>query len=138
MDVPKTHVSCCETQPPAASCDCACSSAPTLLFPCSGGSDVGALSDQAARQLTAQGIAKMYCLAGVGGRVSGILASTQAAEKIVAIDGCPLNCAKATLTQAGFTKFKHLNLTELGMLKGQSPVTPERITHVMNAVKSRL
>ncbi len=107
MEETRTSESCCSNQPQPASCEC--SSAPTLLFPCSGGSDVGALSDQTARQLTAAGTAKMYCLAGIGGRVSGILASTQSADKIVAIDGCPLNCAKATLEQAGFSDFAHFN-----------------------------
>ena len=121
---------------PQASCDCC--GAPALIFPCSGGSDVGALTDQAARQLTTAGIGKMYCLAGVGGRVSGILASTQGADKILAIDGCPLNCAKATLEQAGFTNFNHLNLTALGMPKGQSPVTGERLTQIVNEVRTLL
>lgn len=136
MDVQETKVSCCETQPQAASCDCC--SASSLLFPCSGGSDVGALSDQAARQLTTEGIAKMYCLAGIGGRVSGILASTKAAERIVAIDGCPLNCAKATLEQAGFSDFVHLNLQEIGMAKGRTPVTDEHINRVAEQIKVRI
>ena len=37
-------------------------------FPCSGASDVGGLSDQAARQMALDGTGKMYCLAGIGGR----------------------------------------------------------------------
>ena len=118
--------------------NCECSSAPTLLFPCSGGSDVGALTDQAARQLTVSGMGKMYCLAGIGGRVSGILKSTEVADRIVAIDGCPLNCAKATLEQAGFSDFAHLNLAEIGIPKGQSPVTTERISEVVKEVQNLL
>ena len=47
---------------------CSCSSAPKLIFPCSGASDVGGLSDQAARQMTKDGTGKMYCQAGIGGR----------------------------------------------------------------------
>lgn len=117
---------------------CDCYGAPILIFPCSGGSDVGALSDQAARQMTAAGIGKMYCLAGIGGRVSGILASTQGAERILAIDGCPLNCAKATLEQAGITNFNHINLKEIGMSKGQSPVTEERLTRISDEARSLL
>ena len=82
----------------------ACSGAPKLIFPCSGGSDVGALADRAARQMTRDGSGKMYCLAGIGGRVPGILASTENAANILAIDGCPLNCAKKTLELAGFSR----------------------------------
>jgi uncharacterized metal-binding protein len=136
MEEKQTNQPCCGSQAQATSCECA--SAPTLLFPCSGGSDVGGLSDHAARQLTAEGIAKMYCLAGVGGRISGILASTQSADNIIAIDGCPLNCAKATLEQAGFTKFTHFNLHEVGMQKGKSPVTDEHVHQVAEQIKVRL
>jgi uncharacterized metal-binding protein len=69
----------------------------------------------------------MFCLAGVGGRVSGIMASTAAAEKILAIDGCPLNCVKACLEQAGFTKFEHVQLADIGLAKGKSPANEANI-----------
>ena len=106
---------------------CCCSAAPKLLFACSGAADVGGLSDQVARKLTADGVAKMFCLAGIGGRVSGILKTTEAASKIMAIDGCPLNCARKTLEEAGFTDFTHVQLADLGFKKGESPVTEERV-----------
>jgi len=112
---------------------CACGSAPKLIFPCSGGSDVGELSDQAARKLTKDGAGKMYCLAGIGGRVSGIMVSTESAAKILAIDGCPLNCARKTLEQAGFLKFEHLSLEDIGLKKGISPVSPETLEIVVRA-----
>ena len=117
---------------------CACGGAPKLIFPCSGGSDVGALADLAARQMTRDGSSKMYCLAGIGGRVSGILASTEIAAKILAIDGCPLNCAKKTLELAGFSEFDHLCLTDIGFQKGQSPATPENVAKVAQAAAPKL
>jgi uncharacterized metal-binding protein len=100
-----------------------CSEAPKLIFACSGAADVGAIADQAARRMAKDGIGKMFCLAGVGGRVSGIMKTTESAEKILVIDGCPLDCAKSCLEQAGFTKFKHLQLAELGLEKGKSPIS---------------
>ena len=106
---------------------CSCSSAPKLIFPCSGGSDVGAIADQAARKLTKEGKGKMYCLAGIGGRVSGIMATTESAEKILAIDGCPVNCSRKTLELAGYKNIGHLLLSDIGLEKGKSPVTPENI-----------
>ncbi len=112
---------------------CCCSAAPKLVFACSGGADVGALADQVARKLTADGVAKMFCLAGIGGRVSGILKTTEAASKIVAIDGCPLNCARKSLEEAGFTDFGHVQLADLGFKKGESPVTEERVLTVAMA-----
>ncbi|MEI8246920.1 MAG: putative zinc-binding protein [Lentisphaerota bacterium] len=118
--------------------NCACSAAPKLIFPCSGAADVGAIADQAARQLTREGIGRMFCLAGIGGRVSGIIKTTESAEKILAIDGCPLNCAKNCLEQAGFTKFEHMNLADLGLVKGQSAVSEDNIHKVVDSGKAKL
>ena len=113
--------------------DCACSAAPTLIFACSGAADVGAIADQAARKMTRDGNGKMFCLAGVGGRVSGIMKTTGAAEKILAIDGCRLNCVKNCLEQAGFKEFKHLQVADLGLEKGKSPMSEEAVVKVAAA-----
>jgi uncharacterized metal-binding protein len=115
-----------------------CGAAPKLIFSCSGAADVGEISDRAARRLTADGAGKMFCLAGVGGRVSGIMETTRAAAAILAIDGCPLDCARKTLEQAGCTTFHHLRLGDLGMEKGKSPATEERIGLVVQHGKSQL
>ena len=119
-------------------CKCECSAAPKLIFACSGSADVGELSDHAARQLTKDGVGKMFCLAGVGGRVGGIMKSTEAADDILAIDGCPLNCAKKCLEEAGFTDFKHLQLAELEMDKGQTEVDDINLAVVTAAGKKLL
>jgi len=120
---------------PQAGC---CSAAPKLIFACSGAADVGKLSDLAARELTAEGAGKMFCLAGIGGRVSGIMATTQAAQAILAIDGCPLDCAKKTLENAGFTKFEYIRLSDLGMEKGKTTVSDEAVAKVVSLGKGRL
>lgn len=102
---------------------CGCSAAAKLIFACSGAADVGAVADRAARKLTRDGKGRMFCTVGVGGRVSGIMKTTEAAAKILAIDGCPLNCVKNCLEQAGFKKFEHLQLADLGMEKGKTEVS---------------
>jgi uncharacterized metal-binding protein len=107
-----------------------CCTAPRLIFACSGAADVGAIADQASRKLTRDGQGKMFCLAGIGGRVSGIMKSAEAAEAILAIDGCPLACAKNSLEQAGFTQYKHLQMADLGLEKGKTPVCDETIAAV--------
>jgi uncharacterized metal-binding protein len=110
---------------------CNCCSAPKLIFACSGAADVGAIADQAARKLTRDGSGKMFCLAGVGGRVSGIMKRTEAAETILAIDGCPLNCVKRCLEAAGFTNYRHLQMADIGLVKGQSAMSEESISIVV-------
>jgi len=106
---------------------CSCPAGPTLIFACSGAADVGEIADRAARTLARDGAGKMFCLAGVGGRVSGIMASTEAASRVLAIDGCPLNCARKTLEEGGFTAFVHCQLGDLGLEKGKSPATDEAV-----------
>ena len=99
----------------------------TIVYACSGCSDAGELADRTARSLAGAGLAEMSCLAGIGGRVKSLMNKAERAEEILVIDGCPLNCARNTLELAGFQKFKHLELDQLGFRKGSCPPTPERI-----------
>ncbi|WP_027357714.1 putative zinc-binding protein [Desulforegula conservatrix] len=112
---------------------CECSTAPKLIFACSGAADVGALSDQAARKMTRDGNGKMFCLAGIGARISGIMKNTEAAAAILAIDGCALNCASKSLEEAGFKNFEHLLVSDLGFQKGESPVTEDAVAKIAEA-----
>ena len=90
------------------------------------------------RKLTRDGTGKMFCLAGIGGRVSGIMKTTEAADKILAIDGCPLNCVKSCLEEAGFASFEHLQLADLGLSKGSTPVGDEVVDQVATAGAAKL
>jgi uncharacterized metal-binding protein len=100
----------------------------TIVYACSGCSDAGELADRIARRLTREGAAEMSCLAGIGGRVKPLVNKAASAERILAIDGCPLNCTRHTLELAGFKNFEHLELHKLGMRKNSCPVTDERIS----------
>ena len=117
---------------------CACSGAPKLIFACSGAADVGEVADRAARKLRDDGVGMMFCLAGVGGRVSGIMKTTEAADAILAIDGCPLNCVKNCLEQAGFAEFEHLQLADLGLTKGSTSVDGTTVGKVAEAGAAKL
>ncbi len=80
----------------------------------------------------------MSCLAGIGGRVKSLLLTAEKAERILVVDGCPLNCARRTLELAGFKKFNHLELHKLGIRKGSAPVTDERIATGVASAKNIL
>ena len=110
----------------------------TVVYACSGCSDAGELADRIARRLTRDGAAEMSCLAGIGGRVKPLVNRAAAAERILAIDGCPLNCTRHTLELAGFNDFEHLELHKLGMKKHSCPVTEERIATGVEAAKKIL
>lgn len=116
-------------------CGCSCgggNAGPKVIFSCSGCADVGELADQAARKLTRDGAGKMACLAGISGRVSGIVKSTEAAQSILAIDGCPLDCTRKTLEIAGISKVNHLRLSDLGFEKGKTEVSASSIASVIS------
>jgi len=107
-----------------------CCGGTELIFACSGAADVGEIADRAARKLTKEGTGRMFCLAGVAARKDGIMKTTETASKIAAIDGYSLDCVKKCLELAGFKKFAHLRVTDLGFEKGQAAVTDENVATV--------
>ncbi|MCL6449043.1 MAG: putative zinc-binding protein [Armatimonadetes bacterium] len=96
---------------------CTCEASPVLILACSGGSNVGQLANAAAVGLTREGKGKMYCLAGVGGHVDGIVESCKGASRLVVIDGCPVACAKKACAHAGVQISKYVEVTSLGIAK---------------------
>lgn len=104
------------------SCNCDCDKGTNLIFSCSGASDTGEIADQATRKMSRDGLGRMACLAGIGGQVKGIVLSAEAADTVLAIDGCPQNCAKKSLELAGIRNIRHIQLADLGLSKGSSEV----------------
>ena len=115
--------------------DCCASGGNIMILACSGGSNVGLLSNQAAVELTRDGVGKMFCLAGIAAQLSGFVQSAKDVEAMVAIDGCPVGCAKAILEQAGVPLKNHLVITELGIGKNKNlSLRAEDIARVKSAV----
>jgi uncharacterized metal-binding protein len=107
-----------------------------LIFPCSGGSNVGQIANEATKDLTALGWGKMYCLAGIGGKDNGIVASTKAAKRIIVIDGCSVQCARKTLGQSGFIPDLHVIVTDLGIKKNSFFMDVSEIETVIDKISS--
>ena len=91
-----------------------------MLLACSGGSNVGQLSNQAVVELTQEGFGKMFCLAGVGAQLSGFVQSAKDVSTVVAIDGCQVGCAKAILEQAEVPVKHYFVLTDEGIEKNKN------------------
>jgi len=109
---------------------CSCSGSTDLMFSCSGAADVAEIGDRAVRALHKAGDAKMFCLAGIAGKVELIEVNTRGADRLLVVDGCDTDCAKKTMEIGGFTDFIHFRVSDLGLEKGKTPVTDERITMV--------
>lgn len=70
----------------------------------------------------------MSCIAGVGGDVKSLVKVAEKAEKILALDGCPLQCVAQCLKRHNIEPTVHLVLTEHGLVKNSSEdVTAETV-----------
>lgn len=116
--------------------ECCAPNSNVMILACSGGSNVGQLSNQAAVELTQEGFGKMFCLAGIGGQLSGFVQSAKDIADMVVIDGCELGCAKTTLELAGVPLRGHVVLTDLGIDKNKVlSLKREEIDQVKSAVR---
>lgn len=88
-----------------------------IVYSCSGCSNIAQLANDVAVKMDRNGIAEMSCIAGVGGLVKPLVKKAQSGRKIIAIDGCPLKCAKSCLNNIGVEPDFHFILTDYGMRK---------------------
>jgi len=108
-----------------------------MILACSGGSNVGQLSNQAAVELTREALGKMFCLAGIGGHLGGFVQSAKDVSQMVVIDGCSVGCAKVILEQAKVPLKNYIVITELGIEKNKDfNLKEEDILKVKDAVKA--
>ncbi|TFH41587.1 MAG: zinc-binding protein [Chrysiogenales bacterium] len=117
--------------------DNCCETGMTLLYTCSGASDVGELADRAVRKLWKKGYAQKTCLAGVGADISGFALSAQTADINITVDGCHMACARKCLERIGVTPVAVM-LGDLGFAKGESPVTEEKAEGIAELVRERV
>ena len=106
-----------------------------MILACSGGSNVGQISNQVAVELTREGKGKMFCLAGIGGGLSGFVQSARDVPSMVLIDGCEVACGKKALEREDISAQNHVVITELGISKNKEFALPsEDISRVKQEV----
>jgi uncharacterized metal-binding protein len=117
-----------------------CEPSEILIFTCSGASNVGQIANQVAVDLQQEGVGKMLCLAGIGGHVSGMIASARAGKRLVGIDGCPVACTKKTMEHTDLPLTDYVVITELGFKKEAytGRVDTEVIQKVKDEVKKQI
>jgi uncharacterized metal-binding protein len=99
--------------------NCCAKGSEAMLLACSGGSNVGQLANQAAVELTLEGVGKMFCLAGLGAHLGGFVQSAKDVPHLVAIDGCAVGCTKAILDHLGIIPSHYIVLTDEGIEKNK-------------------
>lgn len=106
--------------------NCLCGNGEYLVISCSGACDLGQLSDMVARKMRNNNIRKMNCLAAVAAGVAPTIELFKASNLLL-IDGCAVDCGKKILDKAGIDNYKYLRLTDLGYVKGKTPLTNDII-----------
>lgn len=88
-----------------------------LVYSCSGCSSAAQMANHLALALDRSGLAEMSCIAGVGGGVAPLVKLARSGRPVLAIDGCPLACARQCLALQGVVPDRHVLLNELGVRK---------------------
>ncbi len=91
-----------------------------MILACSGGSNVGQLSNQTAIDLAREGVGKMSCLAGLGGKLDKFVKAAGDADKIIVIDGCDVGCGKAIMENNRIENKNYILITDLGIEKNKN------------------
>ncbi|MBU2008882.1 MAG: putative zinc-binding protein [Chloroflexi bacterium] len=92
-----------------------------VIFSCFGGaSNTGITSALACLEAVKElGLEKaaIMCLGGLPTNVKPVLGKTTAAKKVVTVDGCPFECSRKILEQAGFKPVSIVLTRDIGMKK---------------------
>ena len=120
--------------------NCGCSSTGVVFYPCSGGSNVGQISNEAAMLLVERGLGIFSCLAGIGSHGEGFITAAKKANRVVTLDGCAAKCAYKTLKHAGIEPTLQVIITNLGIKKDYERLNPkqEDVNRVVGVVQSQL
>jgi len=110
-----------------------------LIYACSGGANVGEIADKAARELMFAGEGTMFCLAGLGGDIQGMVQTARDADVNLVIDGCQMDCAKKIFDNCGVSNYVQFKVTDLGIEKVKGVrCTQEQVDTVVAKAKEVL
>ncbi|MEA5006995.1 MAG: putative zinc-binding protein [Rikenellaceae bacterium] len=113
---------------------CLCGSTEYIVFSCSGACDLGQITDIVARRLRDNKVRKMSCLATLGAGL-GKPYDDLNKKNILILDGCPVDCGKKILENAGVTGYKYVRISDFGYKKGETPVNDGVISKVYGEVE---
>lgn len=111
-----------------------------LLYACSGGANVAEASDKACRQLMSEGLGSMFCLAGLGAGIDGMVKQAREADLNMVIDGCPMDCARKTFDKLALSNVQFVRVTDMGLDKKPkgTRATEDEVNIIIDNVKQTL
>ena len=107
-----------------------------LFFPCACGSNAGLLTYEISKKMKDSGLADMESVAKISAEISSTLDNAKISDT-VALDGFGVCCAKKALALKGITA-KSVVLTDLGVVKGKTPINEEIIGTLIQRIKENL
>ena len=107
-----------------------------LFFPCVCGSNAGILTYEISKKMKDSGLADMESIAKISAEI-GNTVNTAKNSDTVALDGCKVCCAKKSLELKGIN-VKSIVLTDLGVVKGKTPVNEVIIDDLIQRIKENL
>ena len=133
---------CCggdKAKPAASGCCGGAAKKTVLLYACSGGANVAEAADRAAREMMFSGCGSMFCLAGLGAGIQGMIQTAKDADVNLVIDGCPMDCAKKVFEEAGIANYQYIRVTDLGIEKTKGVrATDEQVAKIVAKAKETL
>lgn len=110
-----------------------------LIYACSGGANVAEVADRAARELMAEGAGTMFCLAGLGADIEGMVQAARDADLNLVLDGCGVDCAKTIFERHGLGSVRQIRVTDLGIEKTKGlRCTDEQVRQVVTHARTLL
>ncbi|HDS08776.1 MAG TPA: hypothetical protein ENN73_00985 [Firmicutes bacterium] len=119
-------------------CNCSCGGN-RIVYSCSGGSNVGQITNDLARKFAEENLAVMSCGIALGGDLKGFIASAKQSEKNILLDGCQVGCLGKVFARHEITNIDHFILTDFGIQKNKD-LFPEAecVTEIFYKLKQKL
>ncbi len=114
---------------------CLCETTEKIVLSCSGACDLGYITDLTARKLRDSGVRKMNCLAVIGTGNKNLIEGFKDSD-ILVLDGCAVKCGKNILDNAGLTNYQNFVISDLGYIKGQTPVNEDILNTIFEKTAS--
>jgi len=115
-----------------------------MIYACFGGlSNTGITAALASMEAVKElGLKKVAigCLGGLPTNVGPVFGKSKAAKKIITVDGCPFECSKKIVEQAGFKVAKSIVLVrDIGMKKKalHEDIAPGKVKPVMEYINEK-
>jgi uncharacterized metal-binding protein len=127
------------TQQTTCGCSGGTAKKKVLVYACSGAANVAEIADRVARQLMAEGLGQMFCLAGLGAGIPNMIQTAKEADLNLVIDGCPLDCARLIFQKLGLTNVKIIRVTDHGIEKAKGvKINDQQVQKIVALAKEAL